>query len=193
MFGHAGNVEQVQYILAERRSTKLSSFSAVPRAHQRRDGTVHDLCLRRTSQPRANTRCRSGCLEEKNSSRGAKHGLSGRPKMYYQAKAWRPPNDTFTMVRRRRIQKVVVSHRVERERLMLYGRIAVEKHIYVAARAERIQSSKLWILTANAEGGTQQSLNQRPDFAQAKRECKRLHDEHLAITQEYRTFLAVNK
>ena len=26
------------------------------------------------------------------------------------------------------------------------------------------------------------SINQRPDFAQAKRECKRLHDEHLART-----------
>ena len=39
----------------------------------------------------------------------------------------------------------------------------------------------------NAEG-PQQPLNQRPDFAQAKRECKRLHDEHLARTQEeYRT------
>ena len=35
---------------------------------------------------------------------------------------------------------------------------------------------------ANAKGRTQQSLNQRPDFAQAKGECKRLHDEHLART-----------
>ena len=52
---------------------------------------------------------------------------------------------------------------------------------------ERIQISKNWILTANAEGGTQLPLNQRPDIAQAKRECKRLHDEHLARTQqEYR-------
>ena len=34
------------------------------------------------------------------------------------------------------------------------------------------------------------NLNQRPDFAQAKRECRRLHDEHLARTQEeYRTIL----
>ena len=33
------------------------------------------------------------------------------------------------------------------------------------------------------------------DFVRAKRECKRLHDEHLARTQEeYREpFLAVNK
>ena len=68
--------------------------------------------------------------------------------------------------------------------IMLYDRIALEKHIYTATRAERIQNSKLWIPTINAEGGTQQSLNQRPDLAKAKRECKRLHDEHLARTQE---------
>ena len=61
--------------------------------------------------------------------------------------------------------------------------IAVEKHIYIATRAERIQNSKHWILTRNAEG-LQQPLHQRPDFAQAKKECKRLHDEHLARTHE---------
>ena len=70
---------------------------------------------------------------------------------------------------------------------MLYDRIAVEKHIYVATKAERIQNSKHWILKLNTEG-PQQPLNQRPDFAQGKRECKRLHDEHLARThEEYRT------
>ena len=68
--------------------------------------------------------------------------------------------------------------------IILYDGIAVEKHIYIATRAERIQNSKRWIFTINAE----ETLNQRPDFAQAKRECKRLHDEHLARTQEeYRT------
>ena len=61
---------------------------------------------------------------------------------------------------------------------MLYDRIAVEKHIYTATRAERIQDSKHWILTINAEGRTQQSLNQGPDFAQARRERKRLHRQH---------------
>ena len=71
--------------------------------------------------------------------------------------------------------------------VMLHDRIAVEKHIYVTARAERIQNSKHRILTINAEG-PQPPLNQRSDFAQAKRECERLHDEHLAMTQEeYRT------
>ena len=53
--------------------------------------------------------------------------------------------------------------------IMLYDRIALEKDIYTATRAERIENSKHWIFTRNADGGTQQSLNQRPDFAQAKR------------------------
>ena len=66
----------------------------------------------------------------------------------------------------------------------MYDRVALEKHIYVATRAERIKHSKHWILKANAEGRTQQSLNQRTDFVQANRECKRLHDEHLARTQQ---------
>ena len=71
--------------------------------------------------------------------------------------------------------------------MMLFDRIALEKHVYVATKAQRIQNSKHWILTLNAEG-PQQPLNQPPDFAQAKRECKRLHDEHLARTQlDYRT------
>ena len=54
---------------------------------------------------------------------------------------------------------------------MLYDRIALEKQIHVATRAENIQNSKHWILTLNAEG-PQQPLNQRPDIAQANRECK---------------------
>ena len=66
----------------------------------------------------------------------------------------------------------------ESKHIMLYDRIALEKHFYVATRAERIQNSKHWLLTLNKEG-PQQPLNQRPDFAQAKRECKRLFDEPL--------------
>ena len=99
------------------------------------------------------------------------------------ANARKPPNDTFTMVRKWYVQKFVVCHRVERKHIVLYDRIALEKHIYVATKAEIIQNSKHWILTLNTEG-PQPPLNQRPDFAKAKRECKRLHDEHLARTQE---------
>ena len=67
--------------------------------------------------------------------------------------------------------------------IMLFDRIVLEKQLFVAKRAERIQNSKHWILTLNAKG-PRQPLNQRPDFAQAKRECKRLHDKHLAKTQQ---------
>ena len=94
------------------------------------------------------------------------------------------------MVCRRRLQKVTVSNEVERTPHNVAQRHRRgEAHIYVATRAERIQNSKHWILTLNAEG-PQEPLNQRPDVAQAKKERKRLHDEHLARTQEeYRTIL----
>ena len=96
-------------------------------------------------------------------------------------------NNTCTMARQRNVQDFVVTDRVERKDTMHDDRIALEKHICIATRAERIQNSKHWILTLNAEG-PQEPLNQRPDFAQATRECKRLHDEHLARTQQdYRT------
>ena len=69
---------------------------------------------------------------------------------------------------------------------MLCDRVVLEKHIYVTT-AEKIQNSTLCTLTLNQEG-PQQPLNQRPDFAQANRECKRLHGEHMAKTQQdYRT------
>ena len=64
---------------------------------------------------------------------------------------------------------------------------ALENHEYTATRAERIRHSEHWILKLNQDGA-QQPLNQRPDFAQGNRECKRLHDECMARTQqEYRT------
>ena len=66
--------------------------------------------------------------------------------------------------------------------IMLFDRIALETHSYVATKAERIRNSDHWVLKLNQDGA-QQPLNQRPDFAQAKRECKRLHDEFMARTQ----------
>ena len=68
--------------------------------------------------------------------------------------------------------------------IMLYDRIVLEKYNYVATKVERIQITNNWILTEKSERETQHPLNHRPDFAQANRECKRLHDEHLARTEE---------
>ena len=76
---------------------------------------------------------------------------------------------------------------------MLFDRTALENHSYVATRAERIRNSEHWILKLNQDGA-QQPLNQRPDFAQAKRECKRLHDKYMTRTQqEKEPFLEANK
>ena len=71
------------------------------------------------------------------------------------------------------------------EHKLLHDRIALENHSCVATRAERefIQNSKHWIIKLNRHGA-QQPSNQRPHFAQAKREGKRLHDEFLASTQQ---------
>ena len=128
--------------------------------------------------------------DKKNSSRGTKHRHSERQKMHYQAKQMLKKADRGlpTILSRWHAcdERKSLSDIWWREHhIILYDRIALEKHIYTATSAERIQISRNWILTANAEGGTQLPLNQRPrpDFARAKRECKRLHDEHLARTQ----------
>ena len=71
------------------------------------------------------------------------------------AKARTPPNDTFTMVLKSKVQRLVVSHQEEKN-IILFDRIALEKDICVATKADRIQK-----LT---------------------HECKRLHD--LARTQK---------
>ena len=131
---------------------------------------------------------------KKNSSCGAKHGPSERQRMYYQArqmlkKARQGKHGSHPTILSRwyasETYRTSLSLTGWREkRIMLYDRIAFKKHIYVATKAGRIQNSKHWIPTISAEGETQQSLNQRPDFAQAKRDCTRLHDEHLTRTQE---------
>ena len=72
------------------------------------------------------------------------------------------------------------------EQIIEHDKIALEDHSHVATKPERIQNTKHWVLRLNQDG-SQQPLNQRHDIAQAKRECKRLHDEFLAKTQqEYR-------
>ena len=71
--------------------------------------------------------------------------------------------------------------------IVLFDRMALENHSYLATKAERSRNSTYWILTLYQEGA-QQPLHQRPNFAQAKRGCKRLHGEHMAKTQQdYRT------
>ena len=147
----------------------------------------------------------SGYVIKKNSSRGAMHVPSERQKMYVHAKQMLNKDRQGkhgghpTILSRwyddEEYRKSLSDIGWREHHIILYDRIALETHIYKATRAERIQIANNWILTASSEGGTQLPLNQRPDFAQAKRECKRLHDEHLSRTQQKHreTFFAVNK
>ena len=62
---------------------------------------------------------------------------------------------------------------------MLHDRIALEKH---STSQQELRDFKIRSIGFSRQ--TRKDLNQRPDFAQAKRECKRSHDEH---QQDYRT------
>ena len=138
-----------------------------------------------------------GYVIKKNRSRGAKRGAIERQKMYFHAKQMlkkarqRKHGGHPTILSRwyadEEYRKSLSDIGWREHHIILYDRIAPDTHIYKATRAERIQMANNWILTASSEGGTQLPLNQRPNCAQAKNECKRLHDEHLSRTQqEYR-------
>ena len=138
-----------------------------------------------------------GYFIKKNNKRGARHGPSERQRMYYKAqemlhKAGQKKHGGHSSILARWHNEYSYRDSLTRigwteQDIMLFDRVAWENHSYVATRAERIRNSEHWILKLNQDGA-QQPLNQRPDFAQTKRECKRLHDEYLARTQqEYRT------
>ena len=122
--------------------------------------------------------------------RRARHGPSGRQRMYHNAermlhKAGQKKHGGHSSERwhndyeyRASLTRIGWTEQV----IMLFDRIALEHHSYVATRAERIRKSEHWILKLNQDGA-QLPFNQRPDFAQAKREWKNLHDEHMAKTQ----------
>ena len=63
------------------------------------------------------------------------------------------------------------------------GTTALEDHSYIATRGARDRNEKSWVLKLNKEGA-QGPMNQRPDFVEARREMKRLHDEHVKETSE---------
>ena len=129
-----------------------------------------------------------GYVIKKNNKRGARHGPSERQRMYFKAqemlyKAGQKKHGGHSSIFAR-----WHSGWTEQD-IMQFDRLALDNHSHVTTKAEMIRNSEHWILKLNQDG-TQRPLNQRPDFAQTKRKCKRLHDEYMAGTQqEYRTIL----
>ena len=74
-------------------------------------------------------------------------------------------------------QKSLAEHNVGEKEVMLFDRIAFERHDFSATRAERLQNAKHYA------DGHQKPLRQRPEFAAALRQCFKMQDAHLAETQ----------
>ena len=72
------------------------------------------------------------------------------------------------------------------EQIIQYDELALEDHSYIATTEERTRNGKKWVPSLH-KGGVQGPQNQRPDFVEAKRECKRLRDEHVKKTPEGNT------
>ena len=129
-------------------------------------------------------------LSKKNPTHGASHGQSMRQTMYYKAhdmlrKARKHKSEGYENILDRwlkddkyRLCQILGGLR---KQIIQYFEIALEDHSYVATWQERNRNGKSWTFSLNAEG-IQGPLNQRSDFIEAKQKCKRLHDEHTAIT-----------
>ena len=109
-----------------------------------------------------------GFVIKRNSTRGAKPGPSERQEVYYQEKQMlkkarrkkhgRHPTIISRWYADEENRKSLLAVENGEQHIMLFDRIALEKHHYTETKAERIHNSKHWILTVNAEG-PQQPLN----------------------------------
>ena len=119
-----------------------------------------------------------GKVIKKNSSREVKYGPSERQKMYYQARQMlkkarqgqhgRHPTILSRWYADEENIKSLSATGWKEHHLRMHDRIAAEKHICTATRAERFQNSKHWILTINAEGGTRNHSINDPTLLKRK-------------------------
>ena len=77
----------------------------------------------------------------------------------------------------------LAEHNIGEKEIILFDRIALERHDCTATRAERLQNARHWILRLNADG-PQKPLRQRPEFADALKQCLDMQDAHLGEMQQ---------
>ena len=121
-----------------------------------------------------------GFVIEKNSSGKPKHGVSERQVMFYKAKQMlkkarhnkhgNHPTIFSRSYEQEGYRKSLAEHNIGEKEIMLYDRIALERHDYTATKAERLQNVKLWILRLNSDW-PQKPLRQVPKFAIALKQC----------------------
>ena len=123
-----------------------------------------------------------GYVIQRNLTLGAKHGASVRQQMYHKA------NEMLQKARQTKNggHNTISKNEWTEEQIIQFDELALEDHSYFATREERDRNEKSWVLKLNEEGD-QGPMNQRFDFVEAKREMKRLHDEHVKETSEGNT------
>ena len=97
-----------------------------------------------------------GYFIKKNDKRGARHGPSERQRMYYKAqemlhKAGQKKHGGHSSILARWHNEYSYRDSLTRigwteQDIMLFDRVVLENHSYVATRAERIRNSEHWIL-----------------------------------------------
>ena len=87
------------------------------------------------------------------------------------------------MVCTRKYRDSLAKHNNGEKKVMLFDCIAFERQDFTATRAERLQNAKHWILRMNADG-PQQPLRQRPEFAVALKQCRKMQETKSAIRRE---------
>ena len=167
----------------------------------RKSGIIYCSCGRNlkykrspTTNQKANCDFTSipGFVNKKNSSRGPKHGASEGRIMFFKAKEMlqkarqekhgNHPTILSRWQEQEGYRESLAEHNIGEKELMLFDRIALERHDFSATRAERLQNAKHWILRLNADGHLI-SLRQRPEFADALKQCIFMQGAHLAETQ----------
>ena len=132
-------------------------------------------------------------IDKKNSSRGRKHGVSERQVMFHKAKQMlkkarqgkhgNHPTIFLRWYEQQGYRKSLAEHNIGEREVMLFDRIALERHDFSDTKAERLQNAKHWILRLNADL-PQKPLRQRPEFDVASKQCLKMQDAHLAETRQ---------
>ena len=73
-----------------------------------------------------------------------------------------------------RYRDLLAKHNIGDKEIMLYDRVALERHDCSASRAERLQNDKHWVLRLIADGPNQILLRQRPEFVDALKQCLKM-------------------
>ena len=139
--------------------------------------------LKYNRSPKPNLDCNSidGYILRKNCSRGTERQekFFKSKDMLRKAKKRNFPTFLARWQEQESYRSSLKDHGIGEQEIIIYDRLAFERHDFSATKAARMRYSQNWVLTLNAEG-KQPPRQLRPDYEEAKRECQRQQDEFMA-------------